>query len=98
VVPLQSGHLATPLQAPSVQIPEQQVNAVSAPQTDPLGKQAQTFLPAALVVVVCWQQRLQLSLLACLPRGFLLGQRWPVGIQASPWDSSRCSLRRAVLA
>jgi hypothetical protein len=98
VVSLQSGHFATPLQAPLVQMPEQQVKAVSALQADPLGKQAQTFLPAASVEVDCWQQRLQLSFLACLPRGFLLGQRCPVGMHASLYASSRCTLRRAVLA
>ncbi len=83
VVPPQSGHFATPLQAPLVQMPEQQVKAASVEQADPFGKHAQIFLPAASVEVVCWQQRSQLSFFACLPLGFLLGQRCPVGIHAS---------------
>jgi hypothetical protein len=53
VVPLQTGHFSAPLQAPLVQMPEQQVKAVLALQADPLGKQAQTFFPAAFVAVVC---------------------------------------------
>jgi hypothetical protein len=57
VVPLQTGHLATPLHTPLGQSPEQQVKAVSGVQDDPFGLQAQTALPLASVAVACWQQR-----------------------------------------
>src|SRR5437868_7089235 len=77
--------------APS-QEPEQQEEADSAVQLSPFGWQPQYCLPSASVWETPWQHWLQLSVWWCLPRGFLAGQRWPVGMHASLWGCGCGSL------
>jgi hypothetical protein len=68
-----------------LQKPEQQDEDVAREHERPFGRQPQTFLPVLLVTKLPWQHALQPSFFPFLPLGFLAGQRWPVGMQASLW-------------
>src|SRR4051794_24588028 len=85
------------MHAPLVQTPRQ--HSVVCRQGWPLGWQAHRTSP--FTTAVCfWQQRLQerIRALPCLlcPRGFLLGQGLPVGMQAAAWTRRRWAFASVV--